>query len=162
MFNTPFQVGQWKNTNNRKNMMHMELLPRPSSSNWIDLDDEQPEMAPMDRVAEFETEVDAINYCVDQAVRNRRGLTHMQLADDMRLARAVLTKMRQGQVGVPVSKFLTFVNATKSYALLQFYALNLGLVVKTKQDENATARKIARLEAENAELRGNHTRVVGR
>jgi len=139
--------------------MSREFLEH-GTTQWVRMDQVEPEleMAPLERVAEFETELDAINFSVDQAVRTRRGCTHMQLADDMRITRAVMSKMRQGQVAVPASKFLTFIRVTRSYALLQFYAMNLGLVVKTRRQENADARKIARLESQVAE----HERMLGR
>lgn len=86
----------------------------------------------------------------------------MQLADDMRNTRAVMSKLRQGQVAVPVSKFLTFIRASGSYALLQFYAFNLGLTIKTKRQENADARKLARLEAKLVEYDKAAGRVIGR
>ena len=136
--------------------MDTQYLPQITNP-WMSLDepDAEPIMAPDERVAEFETEVDAINYCVDQAVRNRRGLTQMQLADDMRITRAVLTKLRQGQAAVPVDKFVTFIRKTGNYALLQYYARRFDMAL-VKRD------RLEQLERENAEYRRLYTGVVGR
>ena len=120
-----------------------------------------PEMAPMERVAEFETEVDAINYSLDQIMRQRGGLTQMQLADDMKITRAVMTKIKQGQAARPVSKFIAFVEHTRSFALIQFYAMRLGLVVRTRAADQDIQRELARLRSENADVKEKFQRVVG-
>lgn len=121
---------------------------------WYPLVEEAstPTFAPIDALANFDTEADAINFSVDQVVRNTRGLTHMALADDMRMAKSVLTRLRQGQIGMPINRLLEFIRATQSYALLQFYAMNLGLVVKRKEDEQADQQQIQRLQKRVSEL----------
>ena len=125
--------------------MQVEYLPRGLVS-WARQDDEvEPQMAPLERIEEFESELDAINYSVDTALRSQRGLTQMKLADDMRIARAVLTKLKPGQVGMPVSKLISFVRKTRCMAVLQYYAFQLGYVLKSRDDESAQAKRIARL-----------------
>ena len=142
--------------------MQVEYSPRRSFG-WSHYDaEEQPQMAPLQRIEEFESELDAINYSVDMAVRSRRGLTHMKLADDMRIARAVLTKLRQGQVGMPVDKLISFVRMTRCLAVLQYYAFKLGYVLKPRCEEVAQAKRMARLESENAEFKRLYSGVIGR
>ena len=120
-----------------------------------------PELAPLERVAEFETEVDAINYSIDQIMRQRGGLTQMQLADDMKITRAVMTKIKQGQASIPVGKFIAFIEHTRQFALIQFYAMRLGLVVRTREDDKALTNELARLRAENAQVKEKFKRAVG-
>jgi len=124
-------------------------------------DPDVPAMAPLDQVAAFESELDAINYSVDQALANRRGLTHMQLADDMRITRAVFSKLRQGQVGMPAGKLLAFVRATSSVALVQFYAMRLKMVLKPREQELADQKRIAYLEEQLRDMEIKYSRVVG-
>jgi len=122
---------------------------------WFPILDEAPEpaFAPVEDLASFETEADAINYSVDQIIRHRRGLTQMLLADEMKIAKSVLTRLRQGQIGMPMNKMIAFVQHTQSYALLQYYAMNLGLTLKRSEDEKADKERIRRLQQEVHDLK---------
>ncbi len=120
-----------------------------------------PTLAPLSDVAEFETEADAVNYSVNKAIRERRGLTQMQLADDMRITRAVMSKLRQFQVAMPMGKFQIFMETTRSYAVLQFHAMRAGLVLKTREEEQETQQKLERLTRELEDYKTRYRRVVG-
>ena len=122
---------------------------------------EPPEMATTEQVAEFDSEVYAINFSIDHIMRRRGGVTQMQLADDMKITRAVMTKIKQGQAAIPVGKLITFVEVTRSYALIQYYAMRLGLVVRTREAEAKLQRENAQLREENQTLKERYRRVVG-
>lgn len=122
---------------------------------------EPPEMMPIDKVAQLDDEVQAINYSLDHIMRKRRGLTQMQLADEMKITRAVMTKIKQGQASVPVGKFITFIETTRSFALIQYYAMRLGLVIRTREAETKLQRELAQLREENQTLKERYRRVVG-
>jgi len=122
---------------------------------------EPPEMVPLDTIAQLDDEVQAINYSLDHIMRKRRGLTQMQLADEMKITRSVMTKIKQGQASVPVSKFITFIEATRSFALIQFYAMRLGLVLRTREAETKLQCELTRLRDENQALKERYRRVVG-
>jgi len=120
-----------------------------------------PEMAPVERVAEFEDELQAINYCIDHVMRQRGGLTQMTLADEMKITRAVLTKIKQGQSAIPLGKMIRFAEVTRSYALIQFYNMRLGLVTRTHEKERELQRELTDLREENETLKERYRRVVG-
>ncbi len=127
-----------------------------------------PHMADMDEVVDWEFEVDAIRYSVSHALRTSRGLTQMQLADDMRWSRANLTKVLQDQAAMPRETSLTFTEHTNCLALQQFRNLSHGLITKSiKQERDDQAllesltQKNAELEAEIAVLDRKYRRIVG-
>lgn len=121
----------------------------------------KPSMAPMADIVEFDNETQAINYSIDLVLNEQRGLTQMQIADQMKVARAVLSKLRQEQVGMPLGKLPLFLKATRSYALLQFHALCAGLVLKTREDEATMQLRLETLTRENEHLQELNRRLTG-
>lgn len=125
-------------------------------------------LAPLDQVADWEFEVDAVRYCVNHVLRSRRGLTQMQLADDMRWSRANLTKVLQEQSAMPKESSVNFMQHTNCMALQQFRNLAHGLITKTivqeREDQEllqALLAKNAELETEIAELERKFRRIAG-
>lgn len=142
--------------------MYSHITDEPVQRFFPFLEEVQPPtLAPLSDVAEFETEADAVNYSVNKAIRERRGLTQMQLADDMRITRAVMSKLRQFQVAMPMGKFQIFMETTRSYAVLQFHAMRAGLVLKTKEQEQATQQELERLRGELSEYRAGRRGSCG-
>lgn len=122
---------------------------------WFPIFNEAPEpiFAPIEDLATFNTETDAINYSIDQITRIRGGLTQSTLADEMKVAESTITRLKQGKIGMPARKLLAFIRTTQSYALLQLYAMELGLVIKRKEDEKSDKERIQRLQKEVHELK---------
>jgi len=109
---------------------------------------QKPVLAPMTTVYEWETEADAINYSVNEIIRQEPGLTQMALADRIRITRSVMSKLRQDQIAMPKGKLRVFMEACRSFAVLQWHAVDNGLVIKTKEEEAQDQETIKRLEAE--------------
>lgn len=111
-----------------------------------------PQMAPIEVVAEFNAEVDAIRHSVTHAIRRRRGLTQMQLADEMRWSRANLTKVLQEQAAMPRESSSTFAEHTNCLALQQYRNMAHGLITKTVRQEQEDQALLVALQRDNAAL----------
>lgn len=121
---------------------------------------DRPTMAPVESVAEFKTELDAINYSIDAyARRNGYSFTQTHLAGQLGMTKQTLSKLRNGDAAIPRNRFRRLVEVTRSYALIQYHAMTLGLVVRTPEQQrnhndelSAKTSEVARLKTENAEL----------
>jgi len=114
---------------------------------------ETPTLAPIDVVNGFESELDAINYCVDQYVK-RHGYKYTMnyLADELKITKQILTKLRQGDVSMPRRRIVRFAEVTLSHAFLQYQAMKSGLVLKTPEQQKEQTDRIKQLEQQKAEL----------
>lgn len=98
---------------------------------------QEPRFVSPEILVTFESEADAICYSVDQIVMDRRGLTHMGLAEEMKIDKSVMTRMRQGRCGIPVGKLRVFMETTLSFAVLQYHAFKNGLVLQKVETAKA-------------------------
>lgn len=133
---------------------------------------EQPAMAPIEKVAEFESEVDAINYSIETyAKKHGYTFTQTNLAGQLGMTKQTLSKLRQGVIGIPRNRLQRIVETTRSLAIVQFHSFRLGLTLRTKDQEQERVRheksqvaQIQHLSAEveslNAQL-ANYKRAVG-
>ena len=128
----------------------------------------EPELAPLEVVAEFRSEADALRYSIDHIRKLRPGLTQGQLADEMRLSRANLSKVLQEQAAIPKDSHAVITKHTRCLALAQYRNLDNRLVTKTIRREREERELLKSLKDENAALRdelenvkSKYHRVIG-
>ena len=126
---------------------------------------DKPQMLSIEKLGEIDTELDAINYSIDlYAKRCGYSCTQKNLAAELGFTKQILTKLRQGDCGMPRGSFMRFIEVTKSYTLLQFYAKRLGLVLKTHKQQQEDNREVEMLRERNAILESriaDYKRAVG-
>lgn len=128
----------------------------------------EPEMAPLDVVANFTSEADALRYSIDHIRKRRPGVTQMQIADELRWSRANMSKVLQEQAAIPKDSHVAITEHTCSLALAQYRNLSNGLVTKTIRQERKDRATLQALKDENAALKdelaalkSKYRRVVG-
>lgn len=108
----------------------------------------KPTLAPLEVIIEFTDDADAIEYSILYALRNDRSLTQRRLADQMGVNRAVVSKMRQGQVNPPINRIQKMMRTCGTLAFAQWLAFREGYVMRKKEDIEAMEAEIERLKSE--------------
>ena len=73
--------------------------------------------------------------------RRRAGATQAALASQMGINKSQWSLLYDGQRGIPVGRFLSFIRTTGNLGLLKFYAMNVGCVLKTRREWGAKVRE---------------------
>lgn len=82
-----------------------------------------------------------IRHSMDLA-RSKTGKTQTLLAAQMGINKSQWSLLYDGQRGIPVGRFIKFLRATGSLALLKFYAGQVGCVLKTRREWGALLRDL--------------------
>ena len=95
----------------------------------------------------------AIDYSIQQGIRTT-GCTHSALASIAGMNKSQFSLLWSGQRGIPMRRTLQFMRATGTAALLKFYAMNIGMVLKSKEEWGSLVRKNTEKDRRIAELEG--------